>query len=186
MKILTTSRHIDLSSNLKESLEDKIKKVLKNIKDDVIEVHVAIAAEKSRQSVEIKVLTNYTTFRCLEETHDVTLSIDKAIDVLDRQIRKNKQKFQTKRRKLRGDNFESPILPELPITIPDYSETDSSDLEVIKTNKFAAKPMSIDEALDQLKISGDQFIVFLNSVTNEVNVLYQRHDGKFGLIEPDF
>jgi len=182
MKILTTSRHIDLTPELKEILEDKVRKVLKNIKDHVIEVNMAISAEKSRQSVEIKVHTNYTTFRCFEETHDLMQSIDKAMDVLDRQVRKVKKRIQSKRRKPRGEDFESPVVPEIESKI-----RESTDYEIIKTKKFAPKPMSVDEALEQLKISEDQFIVFSNSVTNEVNVLYRRRrDGKIGLIEPEF
>jgi putative sigma-54 modulation protein len=181
MKILITSRHIEISSKLKTQIEEKIQKVLKNIKDEVINVNVSITAEKSRQSVEIKVTTNYTTFRCVEETHDLSLSLDKVIDVLEGQIRKNKEKFQDKRRKPRQDDYATQPIVDLPDTTSDIS-----DSEIISSNKFATKPMSIDEALMQLKLSEDQFIVFVNAISNEINVLYKRKDGKFGLIEPEF
>ena len=181
MKILITSRHTEVPSQVRKSIEQKIEKVLKNIKEDVLEVHEAITAEKSRQAIEVKVLTKYTTFRCFEETHDLQMSIDKVLDVLGRQIRKNKKKFQVKRRKTKPEGF-------ITTEIPEYSEEhfDLSEAEIIKSNRFAPKPMSIDEALMQLKLSHDQFIVFANSKTNEVNVLYNRHDGKIGLIEPEF
>jgi len=181
MKILIKSRHIEIPSEIKQAIEQKIQKALKNIKGDVIEVNVEVTGEKSREAIEINVLTNYTTFRCMEETHDLQLSVDRALDVLERQIRKNKGRFRDKRRKHKSERFDTSELQE---------DTDDhlgiSDDEIVKTNKFASKPMSIYEASMQLKLSDDHFLVFANSQTNEVNVLYKRKDGKIGHIEPDF
>lgn len=181
MKILITTRHIDLSLEARQNIESKIKKALKNISDEVIEVNVAVTAEKSRQIIEIQVQTNYTTFRCVEQTHDLMLSLDKAVDVLNRQVRKNKEKFFKKRRKTSKPEDLDVALLEEPLRV-----IDSPDAKIIKTNKFAPKPMSIEEAFMQLKLSTDQFIVFSNSQTNQVNVLYRRKDGDIGLIEPTF
>jgi len=181
MKILISTRHIDVAVPVREVIEQKIGKALRNIADDVNEVNVLITREKSRETVELKVSTSYTTFRCEEETHDLMQSVDKAVDVLERQVRRNKEKFQTKRRKPKQGSFDSTTIPE-----DELEPVDVTELEIIKSNRFAPKPMSVDEALMQLKLSDDQFIVFSNSVTNEVNVIYLRKDGKVGLIEPDF
>jgi putative sigma-54 modulation protein len=181
MKILITTRHIDLSLDARQNIESRITKALKNILDDIIDVNVTVSAEKSIQSIEIQVQTKHTTFRCLEKTHDLMLSLDKAVDVLSRQIKKSKEKLQQKRRKTSiTDDMDSPFLEE-PI-----KSKDTTDFQIVKTNKFAPKPMSIEEAFMQLTLSPDQFIVFFNSQTNQVNVLYRRKDKTIGLIEPSF
>src|SRR5690606_18943713 len=107
---------------------------------------------------------------------DMYASIDKSVDVLERQIRKNKTRLA---KKLHEDAFE-PENFKVKEEIPEEEE-----FNVVRSKRFAIKPMDVEEAILQMNLLGHQFFVFSNADTNEVNVVYKRKDGNYGLIEPE-
>lgn len=103
-------------------------------------------------------------------------SIDLVVDKLERQIRKQKTKL------LRRNNSESLRFQ----CIPDELEKDKQEQKIVRTKKFAIKPMSSEEAVLQMELLGHSFFVYQDAENGEVNVVYKRRDGNYGLIEPEF
>jgi len=129
--------------------------------------------------VEVTIALSGLLLRAEERQEDMYASIDLVVDKLERQIRKHKTKVNRKVLKeggLRGlfvDNVAPAEEPE-----------DEEDLQVVRTKRFTMKPMDVEEAILQMNLLGHNFFVFANMDTNEINVVYRRDDGKYGLIEP--
>ncbi len=173
MKINVYGKNLNVTDSLKEAAEKKIGKLNKYFYKDV-EAKVVLHVEKLRQIVEITIPFNGTILRAEEITNDMYYSIDKAVDVLERQIRKYKTKLQNKKHSKESIKFEN---------IEPLYEEDSP--KIVKTKRFAIKPMNIEEAVLQMNLLRHNFFVFLNSESDEVNVLYKRKDNQYGLIEPE-
>ncbi len=179
MKIIFKGKNIEVTEALRNYVEKRLSKIERYL-DHILEVIVTLSVEKSRQIVEVTLQTNGALIRAEEETNDMYTSIDKVTDKLVKQIKKYKEKyFQKPYPKVGG--VES-------INEGVSLEGSESTLEpkIIRTKKFAIKPMSVEEAAMQMDLLGHSFFVFANDETDKVNVLYKRKDGNFGLIEPDF
>lgn len=173
MKINVYGKNLNVTDSLKEAAEKKIGKLNKYFHKDV-EAKVVLHVEKLRQIVEITIPFNGTIVRAEEITNDMYYSIDKAVDVLERQVRKHKTKLQNKKHSKESIKFEN-IEPLYEEEVP----------KIVKTKRFAIKPMNIEEAVLQMDLLRHNFFVFLNSESDEVNVLYKRKDNQYGLIEPE-
>jgi len=176
MKYIFSGKNIDLSQSLKDHATKKLNKIEKFFKPET-ECHLTFAVEKSRHIFEATIIAKGLFIRAEETTGDMYASIDAVIDKLERQIRKNKTKLG---RRIRQEAF-----------IPDNFQIDENieeenNFKVVKSKRFAIKPMSIEEAILQMNLLGHSFFVFSNAQTNEVNVVYKRKDGDYGLIEPEF
>ena len=112
-------------------------------------------------------------FRSEITDRDMYAAIDKSVDVLERQIRKQKTKLE---KKLRAGAFEES-------GYEDFAEED--EFRIVKVKKYKNKPMSAEEAILQMNLLGHEFYIFTNSETNEKEVVYKRKDGNYGLIELD-
>jgi len=141
---------------------------------------VTLSVEKNRQIVEVTLQANRALIRAEEETDDMYTSIDKVVDKLERQILKYKEKLYQKP----YPNAEKKELVYEEVGAEEGKSTEV--INIVKTKRFAIKPMSIEEAAMQMDLLGHSFFVFANDNTNKVNVLYKRKDGNFGLIEPEF
>jgi putative sigma-54 modulation protein len=115
--------------------------------------------------------------RAEEATEDMYASVDKAVDKLNRQIGKYKTKLEKKYKGHDTIRFEY---------IPDVEAGEKSESKIVKTKRFSIKPMDPEEAVMQMELLGHNFFVFTNGDTEEVNVVYKRKDGDYGLIEPTF
>lgn len=175
MKINVFGKNVALTDALKNTVDKKVGKLDKFFHQDV-EVKVVLSVEKNRQNVEITIPFNGTILRADETSTDIYYSIDDAVDVIERQIRKHKTKLQSKKHTGESIKFEN-IDP-----LYDYEE---DAVKIVKTKRFAIKPMSIEEAVLQMDLLRHSFFVFLNADTEEVNVVYKRKDGNYGLIEPE-
>ena len=113
-------------------------------------------------------------YRAEETDRDEFAAIDNVVDVIERQIRKNKTRLE---KKLRETAFTAPA------EIDDAEE--ETEFKIVKTKKYAVKPMSPDEAILQMNLLGHEFFLFKNSNTDENNIVYKRHDGNYGLIETE-
>ncbi|WHH57526.1 ribosome-associated translation inhibitor RaiA [Petroclostridium sp. X23] len=181
MKFIITGRKIDVTDGLRDRINKKLGKLDKFFDEDT-EVHVTLEVEKDRQMVEVTVPYKGIIFRAEEVNHDMYASIDKVVDHLERQIRKNKTRLE---KRFKDDAF---IIETVNGGMPnDYKPVEEEkEFNVVKTKRFAIKPMDTEEAILQMNLLGHQFFVFFNADTDEVNVVYKRKDGDYGLIEPEF
>ena len=179
MKIIFKGKHIEVTDAIRNYTEKRLNKIERHF-DHILEVIVTLSVEKSRQIVEVTLQTNRALIRAEEETDDMYTSIDKVADKLERQIKKYKEKYFQKPH----PSTEKKGLANEEINAED-SESDKI-AKIVKTKRFAIKPMSVEEAAMQMDLLGHNFFVFANDNTNKVNVLYKRKDGNFGLIEPEF
>ncbi|MPW24854.1 ribosome-associated translation inhibitor RaiA [Alkalibaculum sp. M08DMB] len=174
MRIIIYGKNIEVTEGLKGMLEKKLNKFDKYFKSDV-EATATLSTQKNKHILEVQIQFNGNLLRAEEATDDMYASIDKVVDKLEGQLRKYKSKIE-KRQKDSTIRFES----------FDKEKNGSSETKIVKTKKFAIKPMSSEEATLQMDLIGHTFFVFLNSESDEVNVVYKRKDGNFGLIEPMF
>ena len=179
MQITTTFRHMEQSEALKAYAEEKLDRVKKYI-DEPIVVQVFFAVEKKiRHIVEIVITAKGISTKASEATNDMYAAIDAVIDKIERQLKRYKEKIKT--HKPSGDGNGRQISKKI---FEAESIDSSSEPVVISTKIETAKPMSIEEAVMQMDLLHKDFIVFTDSTSNDINVLYRRKDGNYGLIEP--
>ena len=174
MKITITGRKCSPRESFKEHAEKKLAKVEKFFGAEA-EAKVTVTVEKSSQSVDITVNNNGMVFRAQERAENMNEALDKCVDTLIRQIRKNKTRIE---KKLRAGNFEA--FADEPEAV-----SEEVDFELVRTKNVALKPQSVEEAILQMNLIGHQFYVFLNEESGDVNVAYRRNDSGYGLIAPE-
>jgi putative sigma-54 modulation protein len=176
MKIKITGKNIEVTEALKDRVSKKIGKLDKFFSNET-EAHVTLSVQKTRQIVEVTISFNGIVLRAEESNDDMYTSIDKTIDVLERQIRKNKTRLE---RRLYDNNFR--------IDSQKFTEDvpEEKEFKVVRSKRFAVKPMDVEEAILQMNLLGHEFFMFYNAENKQVNVVYKRKDGNYGLIEPDF
>lgn len=175
MKINIIGKDIKLTEGLKEAVERKLSRLEKYFKPEV-EAHVTLSVVKNTHTVEVTIPFNGVFLRAEESNDDMYAAIDLVLDKLDRQIRKQKTKME-KRIKGNSINYNN---------IVEDSYDYDSEPKIVKTKRFAVKPMSTEEAVLQMELIGHNFFVFLDAETEQVNVVYKRRDNNYGLIESEF
>ena len=180
MNLQVKGRNVEVSDQIRQYAEDKLGK-LDRLVNDPTRIELELAVEKNpsiadNQIAEATVWTKGPVLRARESSGDMKASIDQLVDKLERQVKR----YRDKRRPRKHDRPESAI-PE-----PDLLERLEEDeaTAIVKTKQFAVKPMAPDEAVLQLELVGHDFFVFRNADSDEVNVVYRRRDGNYGLIEP--
>jgi putative sigma-54 modulation protein len=178
MKVDYTGRQIEVTRAIQKFTEDHLRKIRK-ILGEMIEVHVILTVEKYRHVAEINLKSRSFKFNGIEETHDMYTSINAVLEKIQRQAIKHKGKKIAKKRKPASQ----------PLLLGARSRTESSPTNsdtprVIRSKSFAAKPMTVEEAVHEVTASRNEFLVFRNSESERVSVVYRRKDGNFGLIEP--
>ena len=175
MQINVTFRHTEHSEELREYIHDRFSK-LKKYSDSPMNVNVVLTAEKFRKSAEVVITGDGIRAAAKQEHEDLRAAIDLVLDKIERQLKKFRDKFKTRR------HSSGASTPAGASETVGGSEHEQEQVIIIK--KIDTKPMSIEEAADQLQISGMDFLAFVNSSTNRVNVIYWRKDGSLGLLEP--
>lgn len=178
MKITVSGKNIEVTDALKDTVIRKISKLEKYFNPDV-EAQATLSVQKNRHIIEVTIPFDGVILRGEEATDDMYTSIDKVLDKLERQISKHKTRLERKLRENSLRMVEAPLAETGDIEEP-YNPT------IVKTKRFAIKPMPVEEAVLQMDLLGHNFFVFLNGETEEVNVVYKRKDGRYGLIEPEF
>lgn len=179
MQVTMTFRHMEQSDALKAYAEEKLERITKYI-DGPISVHVYFSVEKKiRHIVEIVINSKGVSTKASEATNDMYAAIDAVIDKIERQLVRYKEKI--KAHKPNSDESGRPISKK--IFEAESIEAPTGSV-VIKTTTETAKPMSVEEAVMQMDLLHKDFIVFTDSDSSDINVLYRRKDGNFGLIEP--
>ena len=179
MKLQITGKNIDLQPTVRSYVERKLGKLSRHL-PNITEAKVEISEEKTKSPqyhfvVQVTINSNGTLLRGEEQGEDLFTAIDKVEAVLNRQIERYKGKRYNKGR---GSSF-------IRAKFSKEAETAQPTEMVTKVKRFAIEPMSVAEAIDQMELLGHDFYLFRNSDTEEVNLLYRRKDGNYGLIEPE-
>lgn len=176
MQITIVGKNLEVTDALRQYAEKKVAKVEKFFEQAPLGVQIFLGLERGKHIVEVTISVDGLLLRGEEKTGDMYASIDGALDKIERQIHKYKTRIN---RKLRGTN-------QVIVASPQMSEAEGAEPQIVRTKRFAIKPMSVEEAVMQMDLLGHDFYVFSNAETDEVNVVYRRKDGNFGLIEPEF
>ena len=175
MKFIIIGKNIDVTPGLKDAVESKLGKLQRYFTPDT-EIHVTLSVQKEHQKIEVTIPVKGNIIRSEQESDDMYVSIDLVEEIIERQLKKYKNKIVDK--KQAAVAFSDLFINE---------EYDSNDeVDIVKVKKFAMKPMDPEEACVQMELLGHSFYVFLNSETEQVNVVYKRKGNTYGLIEPEF
>ena len=174
MKFTISGKNIDVTEGLKSAVRDKLGKLERYFTPDT-EVIVTMSVEKERQKIEVTIPVKGNIIRSEQVSNDMYVSIDLVEEVIERQLRKYKEKIVAKQQD--GGNFKKEFLEK---------ESEPLDeVRIIRTKRFDMKPMYPEDACVQMELLGHNFFVFYNAETEEVNVVYKRNSNTYGLIEPE-
>jgi putative sigma-54 modulation protein len=177
MDITVTFRHMEPIESLKLYAEEKISKINKYL-DSPLEAHIVMTVEKFRHQADVTLSVNGTLIKGVEETGDMYSAIDQVMDKIEKQVKRHLSKI--KRRRSENLKSGSRSMREE----ADETAALAQEEPVIEVEKMIAKPMDPEEAAMQLNLSKQDFLVFRNAKTMEINVIYRRGDGNLRLIEP--
>ncbi len=173
MKMNFTARQMKVYDSVKQMAEKKLSK-FDRFFPDTAEMDITFSMPNNLEKIEITIRQEGFVFRAEEASEDFAISVDRAIDALERQIRKNKTRLQ---RKIRTEGFDL-----LAVEMPDVEE---EEYDSIKVKTFPFKPMNVEEAILQMNLVGHDFYVFKDASTLETCVVYKRKAGGYGLIVPE-
>lgn len=175
MNIIISGKNITVTDGLKTAVEDKLSKLERYFTPET-EVIVTLSVEKERQKIEVTIPVKGNIIRSEQVSNDMYVSIDLVEEVIERQLRRYKNKIVDK--KQAGGNFQQAFVEK------EYEEDE--EVKIIRTKKFDIKPMYPEDACVQMELLGHNFFVFCNAETDQVNVVYKRKGNTYGLIEPEF
>lgn len=174
MRFIITGRNIDVTEGLKSAVEEKLGKLDRFFAPET-EVNVTLSVEKERQKIEVTIPVKGNIIRSEQVSSDMYVSIDLVEEVIERQLKRYKNKIVDKQQNAAAFAQE----------FVDRDFEDEDDVKIIRTKRFGIKPMDPEEACVQMELLGHNFYVFFNAETEEVNVVYKRKGNTYGLIEPE-
>jgi putative sigma-54 modulation protein len=179
MRMNIRGENLEVTPALREYVDKKLGRLERYFDTPLSNnVHVTLSVVRDKHVVEVTIPLQGVLLRAEAKNDDMYASIDLVVDKLERQIRKHKTKVN--RKLVRDGDIRNLFVEEAPAV--SYDEED--DYEVVRTKKFTMKPMDVDEAILQMNLIGHNFFVFANMDTEDINVVYRRDDGRYGLIEP--
>ncbi|MBR1815688.1 MAG: ribosome-associated translation inhibitor RaiA [Lachnospiraceae bacterium] len=174
MNYIISGKNIEVTEGLKSSIYDKLGRLEKFFTDDT-DAQVTLSVEKERQKIEVTIPMKGHIIRAEQASDDMYVSIDLVVEVIERQVTRYKKKIVDKEQNasfIRDDFFDD--------------ADDDEEVKIIRSKRFAVKPMYPEDACVQMELLGHNFFVFRNAETEEVNVVYKRKGNTYGLIEPEF
>ena len=174
MKFVIVGKNIEVTQGLKAAVEEKIGKLEKYFNPET-EIHVTLSVEKERQKIEVTIPVKGSIIRSEQVSNDMYVSIDLVEEIIERQIKKYKNKLIDQKQS--AGFFKQEFIEK------DYM--DDEEVKIIRTKKFDIKPMYPEDACVQMELLGHSFFVFNNAETGQVNVVYKRKGNTYGLIEPE-
>ena len=174
MQINVTFRHVDPTPALRAHAEERLERMVKKYLHRPVDAHVILSVAKERHAAEITLQADHVTMFAKEETTDLYAAIDLAVAKLEHQA----QKLREKRKEHKGPSGARTLVADEP------SDDGPARPRVI-SRRVSAKPMAVDEAVQTLVRTGDEFLVFTQASSKQLAVLYRRKDGHYGLIEPE-
>ena len=184
MKFIISGKNIEITSGLRDAVEQKLGKLERYFTPET-EVIVTLSVEKERQKIEVTIPVKGNIIRSEQTSSDMYVSIDLVDEIIERQLRKYKNKLVAKSQghptaSGSGNSFKKEFFES------DDESVEDGEIHIVRTKRFGVKPMFPEDACVQMELLGHSFFVFCNAETDEVNVVYKRKDGSFGLIEPSF
>ncbi|MBI5603986.1 MAG: ribosome-associated translation inhibitor RaiA [Deltaproteobacteria bacterium] len=177
MQISVSFRNVDPSDHLKGYAENRMAR-LKKYMDEPIEIYLVLSIQKFRHTADVTISANGMKIKAQEETGDLYSAIDMVLDKIEKQVKRRREKVKEHK----AEGMTKGLTEEK--KTGEEKEVEEEVPQIVKTERILAKPMDVEEASLQLKLSNSEFMVFTNSKTRLINVLYRRKDGNFGLIEP--
>lgn len=174
MHFTITGKNIEVTEGLRSAVYDKIGRLDKYFSSET-EAIVTFSVEKERQKIEVTIPVKGNIIRSEEVSNDMYVSIDLVQEIIERQLKKYKNKIVDSKQSTHG-------FSEMYI---DYDYDEEPDVKIVRSKRFGVKPMDPEEACIQMELLGHSFYVFSNCETDEVNVVYKRKNGTYGLIEPE-
>jgi putative sigma-54 modulation protein len=181
MKYRFVGKNMEVNEHLRNRFAKKAAKLEKFFNPDT-EAIATMSILKNWHVLELTIVQNGITFRAEEKSNDMYVTIDRAVDIIERQIRKNKTRLSKKIH----ENAFKPAADGAEEAEETGFVVEEREFPLLRTKKFPVKPMTVDEAILQMNLLSHEFFVFVNSETKQVNVVYKRKDDSYGLIEPEF
>ena len=175
MRFTITGKNIEVTEGLRSAIIEKIGKLDKYFSTEM-DATVTLSVEKERQKIEVTIPVKGNIIRAEEVSNDMYVSIDLVQEIIERQLRRYKTKLVDA--KQAAAEFSKSYIEK------DYD--DDAEVKIVRSKRFGIKPMNPEEACVQMELLQHNFYVFLNSETDEVNVVYKRKNNTYGLIEPEF
>lgn len=175
MKYTIVGKNIDVTTGLRSAVEEKIGKLEKYFTPDT-NVNVTMKVDKDRHKIEVTIPVKGKIIRAEQTSSDMYVSIDLVEEIIERQLKKYKNKLVDKKQ-ADVSNFKKEYIEN------DYLEEEAVKIERVK--RFDIKPMYPEDACIQMELLGHDFFVFVNAETNETNVVYKRKGSSYGIIEPE-
>ncbi len=175
MRYTITGRNVNVTPGIRRAVEEKIGKLDRYFNPDT-EVIVTLSVQKDKQKIEVTIPVKGNIIRAEESSSDMYVSIDLVEEIIERQLKKYKNKIIDKKQS--AQSFSDFFINE--------EAEEEEEIQIVKTKRFGIKPMDPEEACVQMELLNHNFYVFLNAQTEEVNVVYKRKGHSYGLIEPEF
>lgn len=175
MRITISGKNIDVTDGLRNAIEDKLSKLERYFTPET-DIVVTLSVEKERQKIEVTIPVKGNIIRSEQVSNDMYVSIDLVEEVIERQLKKYKNKIVDQQQA--AGNFQQEFIEK--------EVEDDEEVKIIRTKRFGMKPMYPEDACIQMELLGHNFFVFQNAETEEVNVVYKRKGNTYGLIEPEF
>lgn len=175
MRITLSGKNIEITEGLRQAVEEKLSKLERYFTPET-DIIVTLSVEKERQKIEVTIPVKGNIIRSEQVSNDMYVSIDLVEEVIERQLKKYKNKIIDQKQS--AANFQKEYI--------DKEVEEDEDVKIIRTKRFDIKPMYPEDACVQMELLGHNFFVFQNAETEEVNVVYKRKGNTYGLIEPEF
>ena len=173
MRYIISGKNIDITDGLRSAVTEKLGKLERYFTSGT-EAYVTLSVEKERQKIEVTIPVKGNIIRSEQSSTDMYVSIDLAEEVIERQLRKYKNKLIARHQG--AGSFQKEFVER---------ESDDEEVKIIRAKKFDIKPMYPEDACVQMELLGHTFFAFVNAETDEINVVYRRKGGTYGIMEPD-
>ncbi len=177
MNFIIIGKNIDVTPALRSAVENKLSKLERYFTSDT-QIHVTLSVQREHQKIEVTIPVKGDVIRSEQVSTDMYVSIDLVEEVIERQLRRYKNKLIDRYQE--GGNFKQEFFDE------DDNIPEDGEVKIVRTKHFGIKPMYPEDACVQMELLGHDFYVFCNAESEEVNVVYKRKNGTYGLIEPEF
>lgn len=182
MQVNITARHLELTPALVDYVKKKVEKCERYF-DHLVWAQVILSVEKYRQVAEVIIHAGKTTLRSKDESIDMYAAIDLSIDKMEKQLHKYKEISKTKRRA--GGAVPVPGRSLKRAKEISFDEAETGKYLVSEVRRFSIRPISAREAIDAMELLGYKFFMFMNADTSQINVVYQKENGSYGMLEPE-
>jgi putative sigma-54 modulation protein len=186
MNLEIVGRHVEITPAMRDFAWEKLRK-LEKLLDGPLEVHLVLLSEKHRQHAELQVRSRTAVLSGAVETGDLFASIAEAVDKIERQAHKLKEKITGRRRREGTRASEAAAVLSSEVEVLEEEEGGAgAPTRIIPSERYRLKPLSPEDAVLELEGTGEDILVFRDAASYRVNVVYRRRDGHFGLVDPEF